>query len=127
VPADLYVSETTGDMRFGPASLIAELSLPNVNDIQPNIRKDGLEIVFSSNYAYPGAKGGQDIYAATRDDASDPWSAPVNLGDGVNTAVGESRPSFTWDAQGLFFGRAPGPEGMSDIFRSTRDKVRGSR
>jgi len=126
VPGDIFVSDQLADGTWGPSTPVAGLNSPG-NDIQPNIRKDGLEIVFSSNYAYPGAKGGQDIYAATRDDASDPWSAPVNLGDGVNTPVGESRPSFTWDAQGLFFGRAPGPEGMSDIFRSTRDKVRGSR
>jgi len=56
---------------------------------------------------------------------SDPWSAPVNVGDGVHTAVGESRPSFNWHADTLLFGRAPGPEGMSDIYLSTREKVNG--
>jgi WD40 repeat protein len=126
VPADLYVSETTGDMRFGPASLIAELSLPNVNDIQPNIRKDGREIVFSSNRT--GGQGGQDIWSATRASVDDAWSAPVNLGGGINTPFGESRPSFSWDAQQLLFGRAgpvgtgEGQTGLSDIYVSTREK-----
>jgi len=69
--------------------------------------------------------GGQDIYSATREHVSDLWSAPVNVGDGVNTAVGESRPSFNWHADTLLFGRAPGPEGMSDIYLSTREKVNG--
>jgi len=42
------------------------------------------------------------------------------LGDAVNTAVSESRPSLSRDALTLLFGRAPGPEGSGDIFVSTR-------
>ena len=90
------------------------------NDIQPNVRKDGREVVFSSNHGYPDAKGGQDIYVSTRASTDDPWSAPVNLGDAVNTSAGETRPSLSWDARTLLFGRAPGPEGSSDIYISTR-------
>jgi WD40-like Beta Propeller Repeat len=125
VPGDIYVSQRLADGSFGPASPVASLNSP-ANDIQPNVRKDGREIVFSSNHAYPGAFGGQDIYAATREHVSDPWSVPVNLGEGVNTAAGESRPSFSWRAETLLFGRAPGPEGMSDIYLSTRERLRGS-
>ena len=64
------------------------------------------------------------MYVATRESVDDPWSAPVNLGTAVNTAAGESRPSLSWDARTLYFGRAPGPEGQSDIYVTTRDKVR---
>ena len=39
----------------------------------------------------------------------------------MNTAAGETRPSLSWDARTLLFGRAPGPEGMSDIYLSTRE------
>ena len=124
VPGDIYVSQELADGSFGPASPVASLNSAS-NDIQPNVRKDGREIVYSSNHAYPGAFGGQDIYGATREHVSDPWSAPVNLGGGVNTAAGESRPSFSWHAETLLFGRAPGPEGMSDIYLTTRVKVRG--
>ena len=46
---ELYVSGKTGDMTFGPATAIAELNDAGANDIQPNVRKDGREIVFSSN------------------------------------------------------------------------------
>jgi hypothetical protein len=119
VPGDLFVSRRPDGGGFGAASPIAELNSAG-NDIQPNVRKDGREIVFSSNHAYAGAQGGQDIYSATRDSVDDPWSAPVNLGAAVNTAAGETRPSLSWDARTLFFGRAPGPEGSSDIYRSTR-------
>jgi WD40 repeat protein len=121
VAGDLFVSETNGDMSFGPARAITELNDPLANDIQPNVRKDGREIVFSSNRA--GGLGGQDIWTATRSGVAGTWSAAVNLGPAVNTAAGESRPSFSWDTQTLLFGRAPGPEGMSDIYVTTREKA----
>jgi WD40-like Beta Propeller Repeat len=119
VPGDLFVSEKIDGASFGPAEAVSELNSAG-NDIQPNVRKDGREIVFSSNHGYPGAHGGQDIYAATRASVDDPWSAPANLGTAVNTAAGETRPSLSWDARTLLFGRAPGPEGSSDIYVSTR-------
>lgn len=117
VPGDIFVSPATAD-GFGPAAAVASLNDTAANDIQPNVRKDGLELVLSSNRT--GTIGGQDIWVSTRATTSDPWSTPVNLGAAVNTAAGESRPSLSWDARTLLFGRAPGPEGSSDIFVSTR-------
>jgi WD40-like Beta Propeller Repeat len=122
---DIYVSERLADGSFGPAAPVAELNSAAV-EMQPNVRKDGLEIVFASNRAVPTAQGGQDVWIATRDGVDEPWSAPVNAGLGVNTLNNETRPSFSWDAMTLYFGRAPGPEGGSDIFISTRVKVRGN-
>ena len=124
---ELYVSDKEGDMSFGAASPIVELNDAAANDIQPNVRKDGREIVFSSNRA--GGLGGQDIWSATRASVDEAWSAPVNLGSSVNTDLGESRPSLSWDAQQLLFGRAgpagtgEGGTGMSDIYVSTREKT----
>jgi Tol biopolymer transport system component len=100
---------------------VAELNSP-ANDIQPNVRKDGREVVFSSNRT--GSQG-QDIWVSSRDSVDDSWSPPTKLGDTVNTAVGETRPSLSWDAHTLYFGRTPGPEGMGDIYVSTRDKLKG--
>jgi hypothetical protein len=126
VAGDLYVSRQMRRMRFGPAAPIATLNDASANDIQPNVRKDGREIVFSSNRA--GGLGGQDIWSATRASGADPWSAPVNLGSSINTALGESRPSLSWSALQLLFGRAgpvgtgEGETGMSDIYVATREK-----
>jgi hypothetical protein len=125
VPGDIYVSERLAEGSFGPASPVVELNSTG-NDIQPNVRKDGLEIVFSSNHGYPGAQGLQDVYVSIRASIDDPWSTPVNLGTTVNTAASETRPSLSWKALTLLFGRAPGPEGSSDIYVSTRDKLTGS-
>jgi hypothetical protein len=63
---------------------------------------------------------------ATRDSTADPWSAPVNLGGAINQDAGETRPALSWDAQTLYLGRAPGPEGSSDIYVATRGKLNGS-
>ena len=118
VPGEIYVSERQSSARFGPAKAVSELNDATANDIQPNVRADGLEVVFSSNRT--GTLGGQDIWVATRRSVSEPWSAPVNLGSAVNTGAAETRPSLSKDGDQLLFGRAPGPEGGSDIYVATR-------
>lgn len=109
VPGDIFVSRD-----FGPASKVAELSGPG-NDIQPNVRKDGREVVFSSQ----NAQGNQDIYSSTRASTDHAWSPPVNLGGAVNTPDNETRPSLSWDGRTLLFGRAPAG-GPADIYISRR-------
>ena len=118
---DIYVSERQADGSFGPATAVAELN-STFSDIQPNVRKDGLEIVFASNRR---AGTDQDIYVATRDSVDDPFSAPVSLSAVNTTTASETRPSLSWDGTALLFGRAPGPEGMSDIYLATRERVGG--
>lgn len=120
---DINVSQRHGDGSFGPPAPVAELNVPGFSDIQPNVRRDGLEVVFASNRVVPGvSKGGQDIWVATRKNVNDPWSAPENLGPNVNTMESETRPSLSWDATTLYFGRAPGGPPTSDIFVTTRTR-----
>jgi hypothetical protein len=127
VPGELYVSPKNGPLSFGPATPIAELNDAGANDIQPNVRKDGREVVFSSNRA--GGAGGQDIWSATRANEHAAWTAAVNLGPAVNTARGESRPSLSRDALQLLFGGAgpvgtgEGGTGLGDIYVTTRDRI----
>jgi hypothetical protein len=115
--ADIYASQQLADGSFAAAVAVAELNSA-AGDFRPNVRKDGLEVVFDSNRS--GSLGGQDLYVATRASVADPWSAPVNAGGNVNSAVNETRGSFSRDATRLYFGRTPGPEGGTDIFVSTR-------
>lgn len=118
---DIYVSEQAEDGSFGPAEPVAELNSLSI-DIQPNVRKDGLEVVFASNRR---AGTDQDVYVATRESADDPFSAPVSVGDAVNTTTAsETRPSLSWDGTQLLFGRNPGQEGLTDIYVTTREKTR---
>jgi hypothetical protein len=114
---DIYASPQLPDGSFGAAAAVVELNSTG-GDFRPNVRKDGLEIVFDSNR--DGTLGGQDIYVATRERTSDSWSFPFNAGAAINTTASETRASFSWDATRLYFGRTPGPEGGTDIFVSTR-------
>ena len=113
---DIYVSDQLADGSFGPATPVAELNTA-FGDLRPNIRRNGLEIVFDSNRS--DTLGGQDLYSATRESLDDPWSTPVNLGPVLNTTNNETRGSF-WRGETLYFGRAPGPEGSTDIYVTTR-------
>jgi len=110
-PQDIYMSLQLADGSFAPATAVTELN-SGASDFMPNLRKDGREVVFNSNRA--GGFGGQDIYTSSRASATDPWSAPVNLGSAVNTAGNETRSSLSWDGQRLHFGRD------GDIFVSSR-------
>jgi hypothetical protein len=123
VPGDIFVSTMQADGTFGPGALVTELSDPAANDIQPNVRKDGREVVFSSSRS--GGSGSQDIWIATRENDGDPWSQPENLGPNINTSASESRPSLSWAAETLYFGRAPAAGGPGDVYVSSRSRISG--
>jgi hypothetical protein len=108
---DIYVSRRLADGSFGPGEPVSELNSPS-DDIMPNVRKDGLEVVFASTRE--GGQGAFDIWSSTRSTVSEPWSAPVNLGPAVNGPGPETRPSLSWKGTRLYFGRA------GDIYMSTR-------
>jgi hypothetical protein len=112
---NLYVSEQVrADRKFGPPAKVTELST-SADDRMPNVSPDGLRIVFVSNRTdLPGAQGDFDVYFSHRASVLDPWSAPVNLGPAVNSALAESRPTMSADGERLYFGRA------GDIWMSLR-------
>lgn len=116
----IYSSVLQPDGSWGPATLVDELNVPGASDARPNVRKDGLEIVFDST------RGGlrPQIYTATRSSIFEPWSAPWPLDANVNTSTAaQSRPSLSRDGTRLYFGstraNVVGDSG-SDIFVSTR-------
>ena len=118
--SDIYVSEQAPDGSFGPRSAVAGLN-STFDDFRPNVRKNGLEVVFDSNRdGFQGDSRNLDIWTATRASVADPWSAPTNLGHVVNTSASEIRASFSWDGSRLYFGRSPGPVGSSDLLFTTR-------
>lgn len=118
---DIYVSRLGRDGNFGPGQLVKELSLPDAEDIMPNVRArdDGsFEIVYSSDRPTWGrgqaAFGKQDVYYSRAWWPTGGWSAPRNLGDAVNTAGIEQRSTLSHDGKRLYFGRD------GDIYTSTR-------
>ncbi len=98
---DIYVSRRGADGKFGPPEPVTELNTGDADDMMPNVRKDGLELVFASNR--PGSVGGFDVYSATRAHVADPWLPPVRIAQ--VDAGSETRPSLSWDGERLYFGR----------------------
>jgi hypothetical protein len=117
---DIYRSRLNRHGRFGLPVPVHELNT-EFDDRMPNVRADGLEIVFSS-LRPTDATGGNasthfDVYVSQRSSTRKPWSPPVNLGDRVNTPGNETRPSLSRDGERLYFGRD------GDIYTSTRPRV----
>jgi sugar (pentulose or hexulose) kinase len=78
---------------------------------------------FQSNR--PGTLGGNDLWTAVRDSVLDPWSAPENLGAIVNSGSGEGGAALSSDGEVLFFDSSrPGGVGMTDIYMTTRTKLK---
>lgn len=113
---DIYVSPFDA-VGFGAPMLVPGLNSPQ-DDFRPNLRRDGLEIVFDSNR--PGGYGGLDIWTSTRASTSDPWSTPTNLGTGINSGANDLRASLSWDATTLYFGSLRAGEGSQDLYVTTR-------
>ena len=121
---DIYVSMMQPDGSFPPGKTVDELNT-EFDDRMPSVSKDGLEVVFASSRPTWGggqaAFGSFDIYYASRNHVDEPFSEPVNLGPGINTADGETRSSFSWDGERVNFGRA------GEIYVTERQKIRGKK
>lgn len=116
---DVYASRVLEDGTVLPGTRIAELSSAS-DDRMPNVRKDGLEIVFSSNRAGAVAFD-QDIYVARRSSTTAPWSTPVRIDNPqINTPAAETRASLSGDGTRLYFGRKLNLADPGDIFMSMR-------
>ena len=116
---DIYVSDLMADGTFGPATLVPELSSPQVEP-GASIRFDGLEaFVFS---ARPESHGGFDLWTATRETVFHHWSAPTNLGAVVNSTANDSDPHITSDRQALYFSSNRPGFGAGDLYVTTRTK-----
>lgn len=103
---------------FGPAQLAPGGVNSSAADARPNVRQDGLEIVWDSTRF--GTLGATDIWTSTRPSVDSPWDTAVHLENGINSAAGESRASLSGDGKRLMFGTTRPGEGSADIWTSTR-------
>ena len=106
---------------WGPAWPVSELN-SGLQDSRPNVRKDGLEIVFDST-----RDGGlPQIDSATRSSVFKRWSAPRRLGANVNASdFAQTRPTISRDGQRLYFGSSRPDEATgttNDFYVATRKR-----
>ncbi|CAN5300958.1 hypothetical protein BH11BAC6_BH11BAC6_12980 [soil metagenome] len=79
-----------------------------------NISQDGEWLVFAGNFPQTGF-GNFDIYLSYN--TPDGWSAPINMGQNINTEYWESSPSLSPDKNALYFSSdRPGGFGGIDIY-----------
>lgn len=83
-----------------------------------SISADGNSLFFASDM--PGGQGGMDIYVCEKDGEN--WTAPVNLGDKVNTAGEEVFPYIRKDGTLYFSSDGHAGFGRLDVFLSTAIK-----
>jgi hypothetical protein len=131
---DIYASTLQPDETFGPAALVEELSSP-FGDIVPTIRRDGLEMLITSNrpgslpFPPPFAGRSNDVWVSTRATIWDPWSLPTNLGPAVNTNFNDGWTALSFDALTLYVATCRSGDPCEatadlDLYTSTRMKLR---
>ena len=87
-----------------------------------SVRKDGRELVFWAGGSR-GGLGGTDVWVSTRQNVTQSWGTPANLGGPVNTAGGELESAISLDGMTLLFsGTASRGSslGLQDIWISNR-------
>lgn len=113
----IYVSTLRRNGTWGKAVPVAELNAQGASDARPNVRHDGLEIVFDSTRD----GGPPQIYTASRRSVFEPWSSVHVLDSRVNlSTAAQTRASISRDGKRLYFGSTRAGGIGSDIFVSTR-------
>jgi hypothetical protein len=115
----IYSSVQQIDGTWGPVQAVDEVNVPGASDARPNVRKDGLEIVFDSTRSGLPPQ----IYTSTRSSVFEPWSPPSLVVSVYLPTAAQSRASISRDGTRLYFGstraNVQGDSG-ADIFVSTR-------
>lgn len=85
----------------------------------PTLSDDELIMYFAAERK--GGFGGKDIWISTRENVSEPFGRPFNLGEKVNTAGDEMYPFLRYDTTLYFASNGHGGMGGLDIFVTSMD------
>lgn len=116
---DLYESKLGLNGEWSEPKLLP-INDPNAWDSQPTLSANGRILYFSSDRESADAKGGSDIYQATRDGRGE-WKNVKNLGSPVNTRGNDMFPYMNANGE-LFFSSDGHPSfGSLDLFWVRKD------
>lgn len=96
---DLYESVFDGNSWSIPENIGSPVN-SKFRETQPSLSSDGRTLYFASDR--PGGKGYHDIWVSYRQD-NGKWTAPMNLGDSINSAGIEMSPFIHPDNNSLYF------------------------
>lgn len=113
----IYCATQTGEGWDKPEML--PLVPDSLLAVHPAISPDGLTLYFSSDL--PGGFGGMDLWKVTRQNETDSWGEPINLGSKINTQGDEVFPYV--HADGTLYFSSNGHVGMGglDIYRVQKE------
>jgi hypothetical protein len=109
---DIYASRLGENGKYLPPKNVGEVINTEESDQDPFIAPDESYLIVCLKE--PDGYGEYDLYVSFRVD--DSWSEPVNMGDEINTADFEFRPSVTPDGKYFFFTRGNGDPDWGDIY-----------
>jgi hypothetical protein len=111
------------DAYSGWSPAVRVESLPGTDPSFNGPALDGCPFVSRSGKAFymastrPGGLGGIDIWVSTRAGTDDPWGAPVNVGEPVNSPANDFCPTIARDGHRFYFvSNRPGGCGGDDIY-----------
>lgn len=114
----IAVSKRKGDFSWGNPEKIEIPDLVITGDFY-SFFIDDKESVIIVSYEGPNSKGKEDLYVVTKKGGA--WTAPVHMGDVINTSGFEMSPFLTSGNDTLFFSsNGHGGEGDADIFYSVK-------
>lgn len=111
----IYISKKQGSGWAAPEKL--PFNIDTVQFGHPAISTDGKTVYFVSRMR--GGAGGADIWKTVFDQKANTWSAPINLGNIINTPGDEMYPYVSNDNKTLYFSSNyhPGMGGL-DLFKA---------
>lgn len=118
---DLYVIEYQEDGRWRQPILLSQVLSSDQDEDDPVFSPDGKTLYFVSK-GFEG-KGNYDLFRSSFDEAAGTWSAPENLGAGVNSEFNEISPAVNSKGElALFCSDRYNKKGDFDLYRPVKEK-----